>query len=327
MTRRFISQFGENEKITTTFLLADKQLRQNRNGNLYLQLRLSDRSGSVNAMMWNASERTGQDLQAGDYVRVEGATQIFNGTMQMIATRIDRVADDEVDESEFVRVSGEDTDKLRSELFQMLQSIRKPMLRELAECFQMDQALMERYFRAPAAIKFHHAYVGGLLEHVVSLMQLSDLLARHYPQLDRDVLMIGAFLHDIGKIEELTFDRELAYTDEGQLIGHVVLGVRILEKKILEAERLAGSEFPQELAMHLKHLIVSHHGSYEFGSPKLPMTLEALALHCIDDLDAKLHSWGQLLDSDANADSMWTPFHAHLGRKLFKRTVTEPPRG
>ena len=182
---------------------------------------------------------------------------------------------------------------------------------------------MDRFARAPAAIKNHHAYVGGLLEHVVSMLRLADTVAGHYPQLNRDVLLCGVFLHDIGKIEELSFDREFSYTDEGQLLGHLVIGVSILEKKIREAERLAGRDFPAALALQLKHLIITHHGRYEFGSPKLPMTLEAVALHFLDDLDSKMHWLDHLMREDVNTDSSWTPFHAQLGRKLFKGTSTE----
>ncbi|HEY6563184.1 MAG TPA: HD domain-containing protein [Pirellulaceae bacterium] len=324
-SKRFVNELVENEKITEVFLLADKQLRQNRNGNLYLQMRLTDRTGSVAAMMWNATEKSGQDVQVGDYVRVEGATQVYNGAMQMIATRVDRVVDDEVSEADFVRVTALNTAKLRGELDELLRSIRTPHLSQLVECFLMDSGLMERFGRAPAAVKNHHAYVGGLLEHGVSMMRLADLVSGHYPRLDRDILLVGAFLHDIGKVDELAYDRELSYTDEGQLIGHVVMGVQILERKLREAERLAGQPFPGELELHLKHLIVSHHGKYEFGSPKLPMTLEAVTLHYLDDLDAKLHWMSQLMDDDANTDSAWTTFHTNLGRKLFKGFPTEGP--
>ncbi|HPM84182.1 MAG TPA: HD domain-containing protein, partial [Candidatus Anammoximicrobium sp.] len=177
---------------------------------------------------------------------------------------------------------------------------------------------MARFTAAPAGIKNHHAYRGGLLDHVVSLMEVTAAVAPHYPEIDPDLLLMGAFLHDIGKIKELTYERDLAYSDEGQLIGHLVIGVSLLEDKIREAEKLSGEPFPEELRLRLQHMILSHHGEYEFGSPKLPMTLEAIALHFLDNLDSKMHSISGMMREDANDDSPWTPYQASLGRKLYK---------
>jgi 3'-5' exoribonuclease len=187
----------------------------------------------------------------------------------------------------------------------------------------MDEQLMAEFTAAPAGIKAHHAYRGGLLEHVVGLMEVCGAVARFYPEIDRDALLMGAFLHDIGKLRELTYERDLSYSDEGQLIGHLIIGVDILERKVRETEKLSGEAFPEQLLLRLKHMIVSHHGEYEFGSPKLPMTLEAIALHYLDNLDSKIHSIGQVIREDANVDSNWTPYQALLGRKLFK--VAPPP--
>ncbi len=167
-------------------------------------------------------------------------------------------------------------------------------------------------------MKNHHAYPGGLLEHVVNLMEVADSIATHYPILNRDLLLMGVFLHDIGKIEELSSDHGFAYTDAGQLLGHVVLAISMLDAKLSQAEELAGEPIPQETVLRLKHMIVSHHGEYEFGAPKLPMTLEAIALHQLDNLDAKLHNFHQLMRDDANLDSSWTQYQQNLGRKLFK---------
>ena len=162
-------------------------------------------------------------------------------------------------------------------------------------------------------MKNHHAYQGGLLEHVVSLMELVPVVAPHYPQLDADKLLMGAFLHDAAKTDELTYERELAYTDAGQLIGHMVMGVTLLDDKVREAMRKAGKPFPEKLATELKHMIVSHHGEYEYGSPKLPMTLEAVALHHLDNLDAKLASFTQLMRDCPNVDSPWTQYFTRSG--------------
>ncbi len=318
MSRRFVSQLAHQEPIDQVFLASEKQLRPNRNGNLYLQTDLSDRSGSISARMWNASEQDYRAFENGDYVRVEGSTQLFQGTIQLIATSICRAQPSEINADDFLNLDTQAIDQLVGRMTNHLRHLADPHLRTLGECFLVDEDFMGKFCRAPAGVKNHHAYLGGLLEHVVGLMDVSRRLDGLYPAVNTDLLVMGAFLHDMGKIDELAYEREFAYTDEGQLIGHLVMAVSILERKLVEAERLSGESFPAELALRLKHMIVSHHGQYEFGSPKLPMTLEAVALHHLDNLDAKLHSFQQLMSDDPNVGSSWTNFHQNLGRKLYK---------
>ena len=318
MSRRFIAQLTEHENIDQVFLVADKQLRANRQGNLYLQLRLSDKTGALNAMLWNANETLYGSFDNGDYLRVKGTTQVHNGSLQMIANRIERADPSTVDETDFVTLNNDSIDQMADRLAAMLRGVRNHHLRSLAEVFLIDETFMAKFCTAPAGVKNHHAYRGGLLEHVVSLMEVSAVVAPRYAGLDPDLLLLGAFLHDAGKTDELTYERELGYSDEGQLIGHLVMGVGLLDHKVAEAEKLSGEPFPRELHLRLQHMIVSHHGEYEFGSPKVPMTLEAVALHFLDNLDAKMHNLSQLMREDANSDSAWTPYQASLGRKLFK---------
>jgi 3'-5' exoribonuclease len=318
MSRRYVSQLAHQESIDQIFLASEKQLRPNRNGNLYLQLELSDRSGSIGARMWNASEQDFRGFENGDYVRVEGSTQLFQGTIQLIATSIRKAPKSDVNLDDFMILGSKEIDQFVVRLGAHLRSMRDPYLLNLAECFLMDDDFMRKFSRAPAGVKNHHAYVGGLLEHVVNLMELVTHVAPLYPSINQDLLLMGAFLHDVGKVDELTYDRDFAYSDEGQLIGHVVMAVGILEKKLREVERLSGEPLPEVLALRLKHMIVSHHGQYEFGSPKLPMTLEAVALHHLDNLDAKVHAFEQLIRDDPNVESGWTNFNHALGRKLFK---------
>lgn len=326
MARRYINQLGEGEAVDQVFLAAEKQLRTNRAGNLYLQVRLIDRTGALTAMLWNAGEKTYEGFDAGDYVRVVGTTQVYNGALQMIASRIERSEPRNIDEADFLAITSSDIDRLAQRLTTQLRGIKTVPLRNLAECFLMDEPFMAMFVQAPAGIKHHHGYRGGLLEHVVQVIDVAAAVAPFYPLIDPDMLRMGAFLHDVGKVEELSCQRELTYTDSGQLVGHLVLGVEILNRKIAEAERLSGEPFPGELALRLKHIILSHHGEYEYGSPKLPMTLEALALHFIDSLDAKLHSFAQIIRDDVNPDSRWTGFHSALGRKLFKVADAAPAK-
>jgi 3'-5' exoribonuclease len=318
MSRRAINQLGDHEAIDQIFLASDKQLRPNRSGNLYLSLRLSDRTGTVMGMMWNANDRVYRTFDNGDYVRVEGNTQFYNGALQIIVTHIEQALDGDIDEADFVPLGPQDIDRLRQRLGEILRSLTNYHLRNLAECLLVNESLMDGLCNAPAGVKNHHAYRGGLLEHVVNLMEVALVVGPRYPQLDTEQLVMGCLLHDLGKLTELSYDRDFAYTDEGQLLGHVVIAVGMVDQLAAEAAKLSGEPVPAEIVLRLKHMIVSHHGQYEFGSPKLPMTLEAVALHHLDNLDAKIHSFERLMDEDANVDSSWTTYFPSIGRKLFK---------
>ncbi len=321
MNRRYVNELSDGEVIDQIFLASEKQLRTNRNGNLYLQVRLSDRTGSLTAMLWNANQKHFDSFNNGDFIRVKGTSQVYNGGMQVLAKEVDRSDSAEVDPSDFETLSTVDLEKMIARVAELLRGVSNAHLRNLAECFLLDESFMQGLRMAPAGVKNHHAYQGGLLEHVLSLMELVTIVAPRYENVDADVLLLGAFLHDIGKIRELTYQPDLGYSDAGQLIGHLVLGVTMLDEKIAETEKLAGEEFPVELANHLRHLIVSHHGEYEFGSPKLPMSLEAISLHYLDNLDAKLHSFQQLIAEDVNKQSPWTVYHPSIGRKIYKGTT------
>lgn len=320
MPRRFISQFGEREKIDDVFVVTEKQLRPNKNGNLYLMMRLSDRTGTVSAMMWNANDRTGRDFDSGDFVRIEGTTQHYNGSMQIIVNHVEPAEPGIVNEDELLQVDQQQSEKLMGRLADLLRAISDVNLQYLGEAFLVDEKIMRDFKAAPAGIKAHHAYQGGLLEHVVSLMELAIHVADHYEEVDKDLLVIGAFLHDIGKVRELSFERGLGYSDEGQLIGHLTIGIEMLDEKIAEAEKLSGETFPHETALRLKHMVQSHHGEPAFGSPKVPMTFEALALRNLDEMDSKIGTFRQIIQDDINDGTGWTNYQPNLGRKIFKGT-------
>jgi len=317
-SRRYVTQLSHNEAISQVFLASDKQLRPNRNGNLYLQVDLSDRSGSVNARMWNASDNDYKAFDNGDYVHVEGATQLFQGNMQLIANRIRKARPDEIDEADYVTLQSEDVQKMQTRLTEILKGIRSAPLSRLAQGFLADDEFMGKFCRAPAGMKNHHAYQGGLLDHVLSLMELVLLVGPRYPKLDTEKLLMGAFLHDAAKVDELAYERDISYTDAGQLLGHMTLGVTMLDDMVRKIVSQDGQPFPERLLLELKHLIISHHGQYEYGSSKLPMTLEAVALHQLDNLDAKLASFSQLMTDCPNTESNWTQYFSQIGRKLFK---------
>ena len=318
MSRRFVSQLNHNEQVDQVFLASNKQLRPNRNGNLYLQLELSDRSGSIATRMWNACESDYKAFENGDYVHVEGAVQLFQGNLQLIAQQVRVARPDEVEESDFLTLQSAEIDKMRDRLLEIMRQIKTPALTALIEAYTDDEVFMKKFCQAPAGMKNHHAYQGGLLEHVVSLLELVLMMAPRYPQLDQDKLLVGAFLHDSAKVDELTYDRDIAYSDEGQMLGHMVQAITTLDEKAREAERRSQLAFPPMLLMEIKHMIISHHGELEYGSAKLPMTLEAVALHHLDNLDAKLASFTQLINECPNVDSRWTQYFPNIDRKLWK---------
>jgi 3'-5' exoribonuclease len=322
MTRRYVNQLVHGDSVDEAFLVADKQLRANRQGNLYLHLELRDRTGSVGARLWNATENLSRLFEAGDFLHVRGKTQVFQGSLQIILTHLEVVDRDRIEPDEFLPQSSQNVAKLMARLREVLLAMRNPHLRGLVECFLIDEVFVRKFTAAPAGIKNHHAYQGGLIEHVVTLLNLADRISDLYPEIDRDLLLTGIFVHDVGKVDELSYDRAFAYTDEGQLVGHLVMGVEMLGEKVERYTELTGEVFPAELALRLKHMIVSHHGMLEFGSPKLPMTLEAIALHCLDNLDAKIHTFSREIRDDPSHDSSWTPFQQSLGRRLYKGTAT-----
>jgi 3'-5' exoribonuclease len=321
MTRADIRNLNDGDAVEEVYLVADKQLRSNRQGNPYLQLELRDRTGSITARLWNATEGLQRLFEPGDFLQVKGKVQLFQGALQMILSHISAVETDKLQLGDFLPHTEQDIARMLERLRQLLK-LGNPHLRSLMECFLIDEALVRGLSRAPAGVRNHHAYIGGLLEHVVNLLELADRAfggnPRLFPDVDRDLVLAGLFLHDIGKVRELTYDQGFGYSEEGQLVGHLVIGVTMLDEKVKELEKLLGEPFPAELHLRLKHIIVSHHGTYEFGSPKLPMTPEALAVHYLDNLDAKLHSFTRDIREDRNAAASFTPFSQALQRKLFK---------
>ena len=238
--------------------------------------------------------------------------------MQIIISAIERADPRQVDETEFLVLSANDVVRLEAELATILGTITTPPLRALVTEILADAPLMAAFRRTPAGVKHHHAYAGGLLDHVVNLLRLADRVAPLYPALDRDLLLVGVLVHDIGKTLELESAQGFSYTDQGQLLGHVLLGLDIVDARIRAIEARTGAAFDPETAVRVKHMIASHHGQYEFGAPKLPMTLEAMALHHLDHLDAKMASTIQLLQNEATADDGWTQYQQSQGRKFFR---------
>jgi 3'-5' exoribonuclease len=321
MPRVYVRDLRDGDNVNEIYLLADRQLRANRNANLYFLATLRDRSGMISGLMWNVTEDSVKEVSAGDFVRVKGKVQQYQGNLQLILTSVQSVPDSACDPADFQVQPQAAAGRYLLRLRELLESIRHPDLAALAYAFLGNAAFVNGLCGAPAGVKAHHAYVGGLIEHVVSMCELADRVAPLYPALDRELLLLGVLLHDIGKIRELAWDPALVYTDEGQLLGHIHLGNEILSELVRTAEQQLGHPLEAEKLLRLRHMIISHHGTREFGSPALPMTPEALALHYIDALDAKMHEFVRSIQDDVNTDSAWTPFSPRMDRRLFKGQI------
>jgi 3'-5' exoribonuclease len=302
----------ENQTITSLFVVAAKQVKAKKNGELYLSITLADRSGQLQANMWDNVADAIDAFEQDDFVKVKGVIHKYNGRWQLTMHKVRRLGEQEIDYSDYIPKTTKNIDQLWRTLGEFVNTFDNPWLKALVKEFMSDDVIKTAYKNAPAAKTLHHAFVGGLLDHVVSLFTLCDLAVRNYPQVNRDLLLTGAFLHDVGKIHELTYQRSIAYTAKGQLLGHMIIELEMLHEKIA---RLPG--FPDELKILIEHMIISHHGQYEFGSPKLPMFPEALMLHYLDDLDSKMESMRAQFEREAELDSAWTSYNASLARPLL----------
>lgn len=318
MARRFVNELSEQETLDEVFRAADKQLRANRQGGKYILMKLADRTGTLTGMYWNVDERIFDSFERGDFVRCQGRIQLYNGNLQAILTDIAKVDVSQVDIADFDRFDASAADALEVKLRSILAGLTNVHLRRLGETFLADDDFLARLKIAPAAVSNHHAYPGGLLQHTVDLMEMAQAISPKYPQVDFELVVMGAFLHDLGKIEELSSAGESTYTDRGQLIGHIVIGVQMLAEKLQVLEVSVGEPVPDNLRWQLEHLILSHHGKLDYGSPKVPMSLEAIALHHLDNMDAKLTAVTSVIEADVSGDSNWTNYNPAMGRKFWK---------
>ena len=290
------------------FLVQLKELRKNKKGDPYLSLRLADRTGWLDAKMWDNVSAAAPLFEIDDFVRIRGRTQTYNDTPQIIVGTLQAVPESEVRLADFVPHTENDPEAMYADLLATVESFANEDLKRLLQSIFQDPAVARAYKRAPAAKKMHHARIGGLLEHVSSLLKLADLVASHYDDIDRELLLSGVLLHDVGKLYELKADRSFDYTDAGRLIGHIAIGTAWLNER---CDRIDG--FPRRLKALLLHMVVSHHGQLEFGSPEVPQFPEALALHYIDDLDSKLECMREARRATAPGE-VWSEFHRRLGR-------------
>jgi len=314
MKSPYVSDLKPNQVITTTLLVHLKDVRQKKSGEPYLSLLLGDRTGEVDAKMWDNVADVIDTFDRDDFVKVKGLLQVFQNRPQLTIHKMVRVVDADVDFADYFPASTRDPAEMFAELRGIVAGVKNPHLRALLDAFLDDEPLARMYRIAPAAKHVHHAYLGGLIEHVLSVCNLCRVAAAHYSYVDLDLLLTGAVLHDVGKVAELTYDRSFGYSTEGQLLGHIIIGLRLLHDKL---QRFP--DFPSKLRVLVEHMIVSHHGELEFGSPKVPQFPEALLLHHLDNLDSKMECMRSLVAKDRHVEGCWTGYNSSLERSLLKK--------
>ena len=313
MKEIYVRDLQPNQIITSAFLVQTKDVRFKKTGEGYLSLSLSDKTGELEAKIWENVEELAPLFERDDFVKVKGAVQVFRKKPQLTIHKLRRMEESEVDLADYFPLSARDADEMWQELESVVAAVNNPHLQAILSRIISDPEIAARLRLAPAAKSMHHAYIGGLLEHILSLCRLAKLVLQNYPGLDQDLVIAGVLLHDLGKIYELSYARSFGYTSDGQLLGHMILEIEILHKKLADMP-----DFPRPLQTLLEHLIISHHGQYEFGSPKLPMFPEALLLHYIDDMDSKLQGMQTLIAKEAAIEGDWTGYLPSLGRPLLK---------
>jgi len=312
MKTLFVSDLIDEQSITTFFLVHAKEIRNTKEGKQYLRMELGDRSGTIEARMWTKFELLVNDIARDDFVKVEGRVELYRDRPQLSLLQLRKAKPEEIELADFLPHTKEDVETMYVELLGYAKAIRNIWLQQLVLTIVNDPAISARYKRAPAAKVMHHAYLGGLLEHVVGLCGLAKQVAEHYPELDLDLLLTVAILHDVGKLDELCYTRAIGYTTDGQLLGHIIME---LETVLRAIDKIPG--FPPELKTIVQHLLISHHGEYEFGSPKLPMIREALVFHYLDNLDSKMAAARAALASESG-DEEWSAYSGALQRKFLK---------
>jgi 3'-5' exoribonuclease len=311
----------ENKIITANFVVVSKQIKPKKSGEPYLALTLGDRSGQLEAKMWDNVEEVLNAFEQDDFLKIKGLVNKYKNRFQLTIHKLRKLAESEIEFSDYLPKTTKDIDELWQTLSTFVASFQNAHLKALIQAFMADPEIAAAYRNAPAAKTLHHAYIGGLLDHVVSLCRSCDLVSRNYPQVNRDLLLTGVFLHDVGKIHELAYNRSFSYTTRGQLLGHMIIELEMLQAKVALV-----SGFPAELKTLLEHLIISHHGEYEFGSPKLPMFPEALLLHYMDDLDSKMEAMRAQFEREGDLESPWTSYNASLGRPLLNSAKFLAPK-
>ncbi len=322
MEHRYINELEAGLQIEDqVFMIASKDLRTTNNGSLYIHAVLADKTGQLLSRAWQATEEQYKAMPDGGFMRFRGRTESYKGHLQFIIDGMKEIDLEKVNIADFMPATDRDVDEMWEQVKTILRTIQDRDLLEVIKLFVQDEQLVARFKRAPAAVTMHHAYVGGLLEHTLNLLELAQVVIPRYPELSLDLVLAGLFLHDLGKTEELQYDTNFQYTDQGQLLGHIVHCVIWIEEKAKAIAEATGKPFPEDKKWALQHVVLSHHGEYEFGSPKLPAMPEAIAIHYLDNLDAKVFQCLAAIKNAKDEDSNWTEYVRALERRIYKGDV------
>lgn len=319
MAHTFVNEMTSGKTIDEVYLIKDPILRSTARGDLYIAMYVCDRTGQVNGRMWQATEAVYASLPKPGFVHIKGRSELYQNNLQIVINSVRLVDEDEVCLDDFLAKTDKDVDQLFAELKDMLQGVENPEFKALIDAFLDDTDLMAQFCRGPAAVKIHHGYLGGLLEHTHNMLRVAQAILPFYPHIQKDLLLTAIFLHDMGKTEELTCDMAFQYTDSGQLVGHIVKSTLMINQKAA-ALRAQGQAVSQERVDALCHIVLSHHGQYEFGSPKLPAMAEAFMVNYIDNLDAKMNQVNTAVESE-QSDANWTVWQNSLQTRLYRKRV------
>ncbi|MBT1075607.1 3'-5' exoribonuclease YhaM family protein [Geobacter grbiciae] len=317
MNKVYVSSIKDRDQLESVFLVKDKIMAMAKNGKPYMTLKLMDKTGEIEGRVWDNVDELSAIFDRDDFIAIRCKASVYLGKMQLIISELVRVPDDRVQLADFLPESDRPVAEMEQELALLLSSFTDPHLKSLMDAFFGDAELMALYRIAPAAKGMHHVYLGGLLEHSLAVARLVDTIIPLYGGLNRDLLVAGALLHDVGKVREMTYQRSFDYTDEGKLLGHITIGVEMVQERIA-----AIPGFPTELAMLLKHMLLSHHGQYEYGSPKRPKTVEATILNYLDDLDSKINGIRTHIRKEAESQSRWSSYHRLYDRYFYKENYS-----
>jgi len=307
---KFISELQADEKIVTHYLCKQKQSLKTRSGKTYLSLKLQDKTGVIDGKVWELNNDI-QSFEENDYIKIDAIVLTYQNELQLKITKIRKSREGEYYPQDYIPTTDKDIESLYKQLLDYIKSIQNPFIKQLLNNILVKDEKITSAFKVRSAAKqMHHSYMGGLLEHTLNVVQICDFLADFYRSANRDILLCTAMLHDIGKVYELTDFPSNEYTDDGQLLGHLVMGAQMIKD---EASRIP--EFPHALSSLLQHSILSHHGEYEYGSPKRPKTIEAFILHMADDLDAKVKMLEDAIDNN-NTVGSWIGFQKMLQRNI-----------
>ncbi|UXR64509.1 HD domain-containing protein [Bdellovibrio bacteriovorus] len=300
------------------FLVKEKNVSVGKNGRPFMGLQLGDATGSIDARLWDRVDELSREFEVGDILKVKGLVQIFQNRKQLIVHRLERVESSTVDMADFIPATARNSEDMMVELLQMVRTMKNDYLRQLVLDTLEDPEIRPMVLRAPAAKSIHHAWLGGLLEHILSICKIMDFMGTHYSFLNRDLLLFGAIFHDIGKIWELSYDNGISYTDRGRLIGHMQIACELIDKK---SSRILG--FSEELRDICKHIILSHHGKLEYGSPKRPKFLEAMVVAMVDDFDSKVATVKTIMDNERGSGEKWSRYSELFDRYFLLDDMSE----